>query len=65
MIVENMNRLYTMNQSVLAPQSEQDQEIQMQKCEAFSREVLQNVVKVFIAEKLCPKIQEVVEAYTS
>lgn len=37
----------------------------MQKCESFSREVFTNIMKPFITDKLCPKINMITIAYIS
>jgi hypothetical protein len=52
-----MNRDSNDIERALQPKSVQDQSIQMQKCESFSREVFTRVIKVFMTEKLIPKIR--------
>jgi hypothetical protein len=52
-----MNRDANDIENALQPKTIQDQQIQMQKCESFSREVFTKVIKVFITEKLIPKIR--------
>ena len=60
-----MNRESNFEKEVLRPKNQQDQQIQMQKCESFSREVFTKVVKTFIKDKLQPKISRIVNAYMS
>lgn len=56
-ILENMNRDSITIEAALKPKCLQDQTIQMQKCESFSRDVFTRVLKTFLSEKLLPKIR--------
>lgn len=60
-----MNRFYSASQERILPESEEESQVQMQKCESFSREVFTKVIKPFILELLCPRIERIVLAYIS
>ena len=60
-----MNRQSIEIERILQPNSQDDQNIQMQKCEAFSRNIVTKILKPFIEQQLIPKITEIVDIYIS
>lgn len=61
--IMEMNRLAIDSLNQLAPSTSDEQSVQMEFCEVFSREVFVKILKPFIAEKLHPKIEEIVQMF--
>lgn len=64
-LLQQMNRYYSASQALILPDSEEESQVQMQKCESFTRDVFTKVIKPLILEVLCPKIERIVLAYIS
>ena len=58
-----MNREATFVEELLEPETLEDQEEQMQKCESFSRSIFTKVIKSFIKDHLVPIVKQLVEQF--
>ena len=62
--MDNLNRFWLDLERQLQPKSQEEFDQQMEKCEAYSREIF-TLVKSFIEKTLVPKINKIVNAYIS
>ena len=60
-ILDQLNREAIMDEAFLEPETVEDQQAQMKKCESFSRSVFTKIIKPFIKDHLAPIIQELVD----
>mmetsp|Transcript_9979 Transcript_9979/g.15079 ORF Transcript_9979/g.15079 Transcript_9979/m.15079 type:complete len:91 (-) Transcript_9979:1023-1295(-) len=59
-ILSDINGMFDNGQRMLDPKRAEDKDLQTQKCESFSRDLLKMILKPFIQEELCPLIGKVV-----
>lgn len=58
-----MNREAIFIEEQLKPETLQDQQMQMQKCESFSREIFTKVIKIFIKDHFTKIVRDLVEKF--
>ena len=58
-----MNREANTIEELLEPATLEDQQMQMQKCESFSRDIFTKVITRFIKDHLVPIVRDLVEQF--